>query len=330
MRFCLPISIFKFSKRPKPTYATILDLPMELILQILDELKHDPIPIVCLALTCRAFVCLFSNYLKHPSLRFPVRADNRELSDAYFYRIKWFERQQIPARQELLRLLAQGWNNRWAYCSRCVKLHPVKHFSFRQLHLQPARSRYCRLGKASTIVDVCPGVVVSFPEKKGLIAAAKKDGNVDIWRGKPAREYRLIPRYTVYVRIKTRVVARIHKGNELVIAVRHQWTDSKAPVRRLRNTGPVDWQAVCWYLHPCPHIAVDVDQVEEAIRTGIYPELIKQGCTWCKTSFKVGRDGSRFWVDISLYLGTGDHELPDKAWLDHANSYYYRYLGSHI
>jgi hypothetical protein len=329
MRSCLSLSKFKAFKRPKPTYATILDLPMELILQIIDELNHDPIPIACLALTCHAFANLFSDSLKHPSLRFPVRTPY-DLLDGYYYNKKQFDRLSITTRQKFLRLLAQGRNNPWAYCSRCLKLHRVEHFSFRQLHLRSARSRYCRLGRYSTVVDVCPGVVVSFPEKKGLIAAAKKQGTVDIWRDKPAREYRLIRRYNVYVKIRTRVVARIHEDNELVIAVRHQWTDSKVSVGRLRNTRSVGYQVVAYFIHLCPHMYVDVDQIEEAVKTGINAELTKQGCTRCKTGFKAERKGSTYWVDISLYLGTGDHELPDQSWLDHSNSYYYRYLGSNI
>ncbi|KAL2796558.1 hypothetical protein BJX66DRAFT_335800 [Aspergillus keveii] len=329
MRSCFSLSKFKSSKRPKPTYATILDLPMELILQIIDELNHDPIPIACLALTCHAFANLFSNYLKHPSLRFPVRA-SLEVQDAYYYHKKRIVAQPISTRQQFLRLLAQGRNNRWAYCSRCLKLHPVKHFSFRQLHLRSAKSRYCRLGRYSTVVDVCPGVVVSFPQKKDLIAAIKRQGTVDICRNNPAKEYRLIRRYNVYVKIKTRVVARIHDENELVIAVRHQWIDSKISVARLRNTVSADYHVVTYFMHLCPHMYVDLDQIEEAVKTGVNPELTKQGCTYCKTGFKAGRDGSTYWADISLYLGTGDHDLPDKAWLDHANSYYYRYLGSNI
>ncbi|KAL2840783.1 hypothetical protein BJY01DRAFT_249850 [Aspergillus pseudoustus] len=329
MQACLSLLSFKFRKRSRHSYATIGDLPIEVFLQIIDELDGDPVPIACLALTCRSLANILESSLKHPSLRFPVRGYRYGAYDSWYSKQKWTKNQPIPERQRFLRTLERG-NDRWAYCSRCVKLHPVAHFSLTHRFLTPSGQRCCRLGKVSTVVDVCPGVVIGYQEKKWLVAAAKEQGMVDIWRDRPGREYKLTIRYNVYVRIRTRVVARVHEGNELSIAVRYQWTDSSLSARRPRKSRPASEVNFWSYIYLCPHRLVMFQQIEAALKTGNYPELVRQGCTDCKTGFRGDREGSTYWVDISMYFGTSTSDLPDKAWLDHASSHYYRYLGCHI
>lgn len=93
----------------------ILNLPTELLLLIFSLL---PFPSqVCFALTCKHMYQLFSSVLDDERLCFP-----RVFSSKKF---------EIPSnephipRNQVLTLLQ---NNRWAYCSGCLKLHPRSEF----------------------------------------------------------------------------------------------------------------------------------------------------------------------------------------------------------
>ncbi|KAL3456573.1 hypothetical protein BJX64DRAFT_293971 [Aspergillus heterothallicus] len=312
-------------ERPIHNYATIGDLPIELLLEIIDYLDHDPVYVACLALTCHSLANIFDSYIKHPLLQFPIR---KQLCADKSYGLRHGKGSPKPDRLRFLRILEKG-NDQWAFCSRCVKLHPVEQFSFTNRNLKPSRNRFCRLGRKSTLVDVCPGVVVCFQDKKGLVQAAKEQGMVDIWRDRPAREYKITIRYNAYVRIRTRVVARIHEGDELSIAVRYQWTDSRLSARHPKK-GSLD-NELNWFstLRFCPHCWYAFRQLELGIKLGSF-QASKTTCRECKTRFRANREGSTYWVDVSLYFGTSTDDRPDKTWLDHTSSGYYRYIGHHI
>lgn len=108
----------------------------------------------CLSLSCKELFGLFGTIVKHKDLEFPrlVRIRNPI--------------QATLQNQLLLRLE----NRRWAYCAKCLKLHPRKEFTRHSLR-QSALERSCTY--YAGIADLCPCISLTIRGRDQLIKILK-------------------------------------------------------------------------------------------------------------------------------------------------------------
>lgn len=124
------------------------------ILSLEESVLHDiykHLPLVdkaCLSLTCKQLYDLFGAILKEKELEFP-----RLLLIGI--PILYVNSSKVPRNQLLLRLESRN----WAYCGRCLKLHPRKEF-IRESLARPALERSC--ADYAGIVDLCRCVALTI------------------------------------------------------------------------------------------------------------------------------------------------------------------------
>lgn len=114
---------------------------------------------VCLSLSCKEMFSLFGTTAKHKELEFPRLLLIRNP-------ILCVNSQDVLRNQLLLRLE----NRRWAYCGKCLKLHPRKEFP-RHLLRQPALERSC--AQYAGIVDLCPCISLTLRDRDQLVKILK-------------------------------------------------------------------------------------------------------------------------------------------------------------
>lgn len=111
--------------------------------------KHlPPVDKACLALSCKRYFGLFGRILKEKVFQFPRPLSLR-------IPILCVNSSKVARNQLLLRLQ----NHDWAYCGRCLKLHPRKEFH-EKLLAQPALHRFC--ADWAGIIDLCPCATLTF------------------------------------------------------------------------------------------------------------------------------------------------------------------------
>lgn len=163
-----------------PTRCYLLELPTELLLEIISHLSV--IPETCLALTCKRLFaisgaiftsvryrnCLisFAHGLKSTSLIWPSRFSQDFAPLFHHYRNG---HNFVTTRWQLISILE---NSRWWACSKCLKLHPQDAFSSRELKRKP-EDRACLLGNFAGIVDLCPCKKLTFRDKMELVELLK-------------------------------------------------------------------------------------------------------------------------------------------------------------
>ncbi|KMK55131.1 F-box domain-containing protein [Aspergillus fumigatus Z5] len=163
-----------------PTRCYLLELPTELLLEIISHLSV--IPETCLALTCKRLFaisgaiftsvryrnCLisFAHGLKSTSLIWPSRFSQDFAPLFHHYRNG---HNFVTTRWQLISILE---NSRWWACSKCLKLHPRDAFSSRELKRKP-EDRACLLGNFAGIVDLCPCKKLTFRDKMDLVELLK-------------------------------------------------------------------------------------------------------------------------------------------------------------
>jgi hypothetical protein len=140
-----------------PKYSTILCLHESILQKIYQHLSL--VDQVCLSLSCKALFGLSGTIVKHKDLEFPrlLRIRNPILC---------VNSQDVLRNQLLLRLE----NRRWAYCAKCLKLHPRKQFT-RNLLRQPALERSCTY--YAGIADLCPCISLTIRGRDQLIKILK-------------------------------------------------------------------------------------------------------------------------------------------------------------
>lgn len=136
----------------------IFRLPNELLLQI--QLLLPLVSRACLGLSCKTFLTLSGSVLRDEELRFPRIIFDRDQG----LRCD----KATTARCELMLRLE---DDRWRYCSRCLKLHPAREFHPLELEI-PACWRRCN--HLAGIVDLCPCLRLTFRDKLRLVEQLKQ------------------------------------------------------------------------------------------------------------------------------------------------------------
>lgn len=145
-----------FGKRV-PNYSAILCLDECILQKIYQHLSL--VDQVCLSLSCKELFDLFGMIVKHEDLEFPrlLRIRNPILC---------VNSQHVLRNQLLLRLE----NRRWAYCGKCLKLHPRTEFARRSLR-QSALERSCT--SYAGIADLCPCISLTIRGRDELVKILK-------------------------------------------------------------------------------------------------------------------------------------------------------------
>lgn len=147
-------SILPRFRRNGPTILSLQDRALHKIYKYL-----PPVDKACLSLSCKRFFGLFGTILKEKVFQFPRLLDLR-------IPILCVNSSKVPRNQLLLRLE----NHEWAYCGRCLKLHPRKEFH-EKLLAEPALKRFCA-GYAG-IIDLCPCATLTFRDMEHLATLLK-------------------------------------------------------------------------------------------------------------------------------------------------------------
>ncbi|KAG2025985.1 hypothetical protein GB937_002128 [Aspergillus fischeri] len=141
-----------------PTRCYLLELPTELLLEIISHLSV--IPETCLALTCKRLFAISGAIFR--SVRF-----NQDFAPLFHHYRNGHN--FVTTRWQLINILE---NSRWWACSKCLKLHPRDAFSSRELKRKP-EDRACLLGNFAGIVDLCPCKKLTFRDKMDLVELLK-------------------------------------------------------------------------------------------------------------------------------------------------------------
>ncbi|OJJ59795.1 hypothetical protein ASPSYDRAFT_44190 [Aspergillus sydowii CBS 593.65] len=126
----------------------LLDLPFDILVAIFPLLSL--LSQACLALTCKRLYTLCGHILKDNSLAWPRMGRTYEPP---------LSQPELLRNQFLLRLE----NDRWLYCSGCLKLHPPRRFGFPS---DSPEHRQCRYH--SGVVDLCPCLSLTFFDRLRL------------------------------------------------------------------------------------------------------------------------------------------------------------------
>lgn len=143
-----------------PRRCHLLDLPTELILEIISHLSL--LPEASLALTCKRLHMISGGILESKSLHF-----NRDFAPLFHHYRNGHS--LVTPRWQFINLLE---NSRWRACSRCLKLHPRGAYSARELK-RKSEDRICNLGSMTGIVDLCPCKKLTYRDKLDLIDLLK-------------------------------------------------------------------------------------------------------------------------------------------------------------
>ncbi|CAG8922115.1 unnamed protein product [Penicillium salamii] len=196
---------------------------------------------VCLSLTCKQLFDLLGTQSKDRILAFPrlLRVRNPLLCvNAKF--------------STLNELLLRLENSRWAYCAKCLKLHPRKDFPKHSLR-EPSLKRSCH--QSAGIADLCPCISLTIQSRDELIQILKS-------RGKPERTIHGFSE-SCYLDGKLRLIHRCGQryggwlGYTMWIVLELSLTDNGRLCVLARHTirmrAPKDYLHVAEPCFACPH-----------------------------------------------------------------------------
>ena len=146
------VSLIKSKKRP-----TLPTLERSILLKIYEHLTL--VDRACLSLSCKSLFRIFGTVLKHAEFTFPCLLQIR-------IPILCVNSERVPRNQLLLRLE----NRYWAYCAKCLRLHPRHEFNGFSLH-HPPKQRSCR--KGAGIVDICPCTAWTIRDRAHIVDLLK-------------------------------------------------------------------------------------------------------------------------------------------------------------
>jgi hypothetical protein len=144
-------------KKKAPKYSAIPCLDERILENIYQHLSL--VDQVCLSLSCKDLFSLFGKIVKHKDLEFPRLLRIR-------IPILCVNSPHVLRNQLLLRLE----NHRWAYCAKCLKLHPRAEFTEYSLR-KSALERSCTF--EAGIVDLCPCISLTGRGRDRLIKILK-------------------------------------------------------------------------------------------------------------------------------------------------------------
>lgn len=141
-----------FSKKVTK-YSAILYLDQRFLQKIYQNLSI--VDQVCLSLSCKKLFGLFGIKIKRTDLEFPRLSCIRHPKPCV-------KSQDVLRNQLLLRLE----NCRWAYCAKCLKLHPRKEFTRHSLR-ESALERSC--ASYAGLADLCPCIPLTIRGRDQLV-----------------------------------------------------------------------------------------------------------------------------------------------------------------
>lgn len=306
----------KRQAKDQPARCYLLELPTELLLEIVSHLTI--IPEAVLALTCKRMYAISGAILGAKSLRFP-----REFAPLFHHYRNTHN--FVTPRWQLLTLLE---NPRWRLCSKCLKLHPRSVFSARDLRRKP-ESRTCNVGELAGIVDICPCKKLTFRDKLDLV------------------DHLRVRKITLRA-LKSEFGSMIHEDDrylwhschekygpsEMKISVFPELTDDEQLIIRTEyelttESGQVGKEEFMTPRFGCAHRSVDlwVSSVHQTTICQLFEKFCSSCqritvCAACNTTLKCPRkhpyqsEGDKrmtysFWTERSL---GGTTAVPDSAW----------------
>ena len=308
-----------FSKRVLS--SAILHLDERILQKIYQNLSL--VDQVCLSLSCKKLFNLFKATVEHKDLEFPRLLRIR-------IPILCVDSPYVQRNQLLLRLESR----RWAYCTKCLKLHPRKEFTKHRLR-QSSLERSCTY--YAGIADLCPCVSLTIRDRDQLIKILKspvkpaqtKYGlfDYDFIEGKRPSlghvcRFNIRSGYDVQVAL----VLFIKETGQLCVAARHTISFSSS-----------DAHLTAEPIMACPHqdlltlvsrnrVAEDLHTYQDlipfkphqSIMSHVPGELVSEACPKCQTMISKydlpeDRNQAMFWVVRNL----GSCVWPaDRSWLD--------------
>ncbi|KAJ5570274.1 uncharacterized protein N7459_009704 [Penicillium hispanicum] len=151
-----PATRSRKQQRQEPSRCYLMELPTELLLEIISHLNL--IPEAALALTCKRMFAISGEILTSKSLRF-----GRDFAPLFHHYRNGHN--FVTPRWQFINLLE---DSRWRACSKCLKLHPRAAFSSRELR-RKAEHRTCNIGDLAGVVDLCPCKKLTFRDKLDLV-----------------------------------------------------------------------------------------------------------------------------------------------------------------
>ncbi|CAG7983670.1 unnamed protein product [Penicillium olsonii] len=272
---------------------------------------------VCLSLSCKQLFALFGEIAKHKSLEFPRLLYIRQP-------IMCVNSEDVVRNQLLLRLE----NHRWAYCGKCLRLHPRKELSRHALR-DSAIERPCTF--YAGIVDLCPCISLTIRAREKLVKILKSPAKSNQTKYGPF-EYRLVDGENPRLRHCCTYKCSIQTDYDMTTAL----------VLFIANTGQLSVQAehtLCMSppkspfryeaCFACPHVNLFNflrSEVREYSLPRAYKDLLSlapgkqilKACYRCYTlvtkhEIPGNMNQARFWVTRDL----GGCKWPtDRAWFD--------------
>lgn len=172
-----PTDVEDLEGPPSRGRTSIVDLPFELLSPVFESLPF--LSKVCFALSSKRMYLLFGLILKDDRLVYPRLFSSAKFSIP-------LDRPDIPRNRLLLRLEDQ----RFAFCSRCLKLHPRDEFRDWELLLPPLR-RQCMV--SAETVNLCPCLALTGRDQMKL-KRWLKTGFLDV-----LKEYRITQQFQVFL-----------------------------------------------------------------------------------------------------------------------------------
>lgn len=318
----MPLRSLHLFWKKVPKYPAILCLDERILQKIYQHLSL--VNQVCLSLSCKELYGLFGTIVKHKDLEFPrlLRIRNP---------IVCVNSQDVLRNQLLLRLE----NRRWAYCARCLKLHPRKEFT-RHLLRQSALERSCTY--YAGIADLCPCISLTIRGRDQLVKILKQSAKpaktrygpfvyeVDD-RGQPSLghvcEFSTRSGYVMRVAL---VLVIIKETGQLCAAARHTITFSfpdahftaeptfACPHQDLLSLVPENQAAE----DPHMHQTLISSKPHQDILSFVPGKLVSKACVACPTlitkyALSEDKNLAAFWVVRNL----GSCKWPvDRPWFD--------------
>ena len=307
-----------WKKVPKYSATLFLD---ELIFQKIYQ-HLSLVDQVCLSLSCKELFGLFGTIVKHKHLEFPrlLRIRNPILC---------VNNQDVLRNQLLLRLE----NRRWAYCAKCLKLHPRKEFT-RLLLRQPALERSCTY--YAGIADLCPCISLTIRGRNQLVKILKSPAKPATTKygpfeyelddgGHPSLGHCCLFSTRSGYDVRVALVLFIN-GTELCVAARHTISFSSAsahltaeptfacPHQDLLSLVPGNQAAKDPHLYQ----ALTSSKPHQGLLSLVPGKLVSKSCPMCVTlitKYDLSEDINQavFWVIRNL----GSCDWPaDRLWLD--------------
>lgn len=279
------------SRRDTPIFR----LPPEILSQIFSYLSV--LSKVCLVLSCKAFLGQFKGVLKHRDLRFPgIPGDGKTTS---YYELLTTSRIDLLFRLE---------TRRWKYCSRCLKLHPRREFSFPELYSDP-HSRYC---KWPGIVLLCPCIRLTARGKFRLLRQLTRppaNGAETIIKYSPVPYHECSITNDRKLKVRLKLLVSQTETRQLVIHSHYEVTI------RIANSNWGKRLIKC-----CPHHDV-LDYID---LQSDYKGRDKYACSRCQTFIEVYpiRGRNRFKLEAMRILGREYRELGGETWRNQTDNEY--------